>query len=107
MTRIAFKPNWNRDDKSAPFKRNDRILDFVPVGVIIFQGSGIAGNLADKAKELGMPILEHRSSSIAIADGPTVTELPLLANTMACPGPALRDNLAVSHIGFLELVQRT
>lgn len=41
MTRITFKPNWNRDDKSAPFKRNDRMLEIVPVGVITFPGSGI------------------------------------------------------------------
>jgi hypothetical protein len=30
MTRITFKPNWNCDDKSAPFKRNDRMLEIVP-----------------------------------------------------------------------------
>ena len=58
MTRIAFKPNWNRDDKSAPFKQNDRMLEIVPVGVI-FPGSGITGNLADKAKKLGIPVLDH------------------------------------------------
>ncbi len=36
------------------------MLDIVPVGVIVFPGSGITGNLADKAKKLGIPVLDHR-----------------------------------------------
>ena len=60
FAQIAFKPDWKLDGKAAPFKRNDRILDIVPVGVIIFPGSGITGNLADKAKKLGIPLLDHR-----------------------------------------------
>ena len=51
------------DGKAAPFKRNDRMLEIVPAGVIVFPGSGITGNLADKAKKLGIPVLDHRSSS--------------------------------------------
>ena len=54
VTQIAFKPDWTRDGKAAPFKRNDRMLDIVPTGVIVFPGSGITGNLADKAKKLGI-----------------------------------------------------
>ena len=60
VAQIAFKPDWKLDGKAAPFKRNDRILDIVPAGVIIFPGSGITGNLADKAKKLGIPVLDHR-----------------------------------------------
>ena len=60
ITQIAFKPDWTRDGKAAPFKRNDRMLDIVPAGVIVFPGSGITGNLADKAKKLGIPVLDHR-----------------------------------------------
>jgi len=60
VTQIAFKPDWTRDGKAAPFKRNDRMLDIVPVGVIVFPGSGITGNLADKAKKLRIPVLDHR-----------------------------------------------
>jgi len=60
VTQIAFKPDWKCDGKAAPFKRNDRMLDIVPAGVIIFPGSGITGNLADKAKKLGIPVLDHR-----------------------------------------------
>ena len=60
VRQIAFKPDWKCDGKAAPFKRNDRMLEIVPAGVIIFPGSGITGNLADKAKKLGIPVLDHR-----------------------------------------------
>jgi len=62
VTQIAFKPDWAADGKAAPFKRNDRMLEIVPAGVIIFPGSGITGNLADKARRLGIPVLDHRES---------------------------------------------
>ena len=60
VTQIAFKPDWLRDGKAAPFKRNDRMLEILPIGVIVFPGSGITGNLADKAKKLGIPVLDCR-----------------------------------------------
>ena len=60
VPQIAFKPDWTRDGKAAPFKRNDRMLEILPKGVIVFPGSGITGNLADKAKKLGIPVLDHR-----------------------------------------------
>ncbi len=60
VTQVAFKPDWTRDGKAAPFKRNDRMLEIVPAGVIVFPGSGITGNFADKAKKLGIPVLDHR-----------------------------------------------
>jgi hypothetical protein len=63
VTQIAFKPDWTRDGKAAPFKRNDRMLDIVPTGVIVFPGSGITGNLADKAKKLGIPVLDYRGGA--------------------------------------------
>jgi hypothetical protein len=53
---IAFRPDWTRHGKAAPFKRNDRILEFLPIGVLAFPGSGINANLADKAKTLGIPV---------------------------------------------------
>jgi hypothetical protein len=59
VTQIAFKPDWAADGKAAPFKRNDRMLEIVPAGVIVFPGSGITGNLADKAKRLGIPVLDQ------------------------------------------------
>jgi YspA, cpYpsA-related SLOG family len=53
---IPFKPNWTRHAKAAPFKRNDELLTVLPIGVLVFPGSGIQDNLADKAKKLGIPV---------------------------------------------------
>lgn len=57
---IVFKPNWNRHGKAAPFKRNDQLLETLPIGLIVFPGSGISDNLADKAKALGIPLYDFR-----------------------------------------------
>ena len=56
VRQIAFKPDWTRHAKAAPFKRNDQMLEVLPVGVIVFPGTGIQNNLADKAKRLGIPV---------------------------------------------------
>jgi hypothetical protein len=56
VPQIAFKPDWTKHAKAAPFKRNDQMLEALPIGVIIFPGSGIQDNLADKAKKLGIPV---------------------------------------------------
>ena len=32
------------------------MLEALPIGVVVFPGSGIAANLADKAKKLGLPV---------------------------------------------------
>ena len=56
VPQIAFKPDWTRHAKAAPFKRNDQMLDALPIGVIVFPGTGIQDNLADKARRLGIPV---------------------------------------------------
>jgi hypothetical protein len=56
VPQIAFKPDWGKHAKAAPFKRNDAMLEVVPIGVIVFPGTGIQDNLADKAKKLGIPV---------------------------------------------------
>jgi hypothetical protein len=56
VPQIAFKPDWTRHAKAAPFKRNDEMLDVLPIGVLVFPGSGISANLADKAKKMGIPV---------------------------------------------------
>jgi hypothetical protein len=56
VPQIPFKPDWSRYAKAAPFKRNDQMLEILPIGVIVFPGSGISANLADKAKKLGIPV---------------------------------------------------
>jgi YspA, cpYpsA-related SLOG family len=56
VSQIAFKPDWTRHAKAAPFKRNDAMLAQRPIGVMHFPGSGIQDNLADKARKLGIPV---------------------------------------------------
>lgn len=56
VPQIAFKPDWTRHAKAAPFKRNDAMLQILPIGVMHFPGSGIQDNLADKARKLGIPV---------------------------------------------------
>lgn len=60
VTQVAFRPDWNRHGKAAPFKRNDRMLETMPAGIILFPGTGIQDNLADKARKLGLPIWDFR-----------------------------------------------
>ena len=60
VTQIAFRPDFNRHRNAAPFKRNDQLLAVLPIGVIVFPGSGISDNLADKAKMLGIPLFDFR-----------------------------------------------
>ena len=55
VTQVAFKPDWTRHAKAAPFKRNDQMLEVLPIGVIVFPGSGIQDNLADKATQARHP----------------------------------------------------
>lgn len=56
VPQIAFKPDWTKHAKAAPFKRNDALLDSLPIGVMVFPGTGIQDNLADKARMLGIPV---------------------------------------------------
>ncbi|WP_426441169.1 DUF2493 domain-containing protein [Bradyrhizobium genosp. P] len=56
VPQIAFKPDWTKHAKAAPFKRNDAMLAVLPIGVIHFPGTGIQDNLADKARKLGIPV---------------------------------------------------
>ncbi|MBN9533617.1 MAG: DUF2493 domain-containing protein [Alphaproteobacteria bacterium] len=59
VPQIAFKPDWTKHAKAAPFKRNDALLAVLPIGVLHFPGTGIQDNLADKAKKLGIPVWKH------------------------------------------------
>ena len=60
VPQVVFKPDWARHQKAAPFKRNDQLLDVLPIGVVVFPGSGVTDNLADKARRLGIPLLDFR-----------------------------------------------
>ncbi|MBN9670194.1 DUF2493 domain-containing protein [Roseibium aggregatum] len=56
VPQVAFKPDWAKHSKAAPFRRNDRMLDAMPIGIIVFPGTGIQENLADKARKMGIPV---------------------------------------------------
>ena len=56
VAQIAFKPDWTKHAKAAPFKRNDAMLDVLPIGVMVLPGTGIQENLADKARKIGIPV---------------------------------------------------
>ena len=56
VPQVAFKPDWTKHAKAAPFKRNDEMLQVLPIGVMHFPGTGIQDNLADKARKLGIPV---------------------------------------------------
>ncbi len=56
VPQVVFRPDWNRHHKAAPFKRNDRLLEAMPIGVVAFPGSGISANLCDKARKLAIPV---------------------------------------------------
>jgi hypothetical protein len=62
VTQVVFKPDWTRHQKAAPFKRNDQLLEALPIGVVVFPGSGVTDNLADKAKAMGIPLFDCRKA---------------------------------------------
>lgn len=54
VTQIVFRPDFKAHGPAAPFRRNDEIIAAKPSGLIIFPGSGISENLADKAQARGI-----------------------------------------------------
>ncbi len=60
VPQIAFRPDFAKHRNAAPFKRNDQLLETLPIGVVVFPGNGIHDNLADKARKLGIPLLDYR-----------------------------------------------
>ncbi|GAB5373811.1 MAG: hypothetical protein AcusKO_02730 [Acuticoccus sp.] len=55
VPQVVFRPDWANHGKAAPFKRNDILLQELPVGVIAFPGSGITENLVDKGAQARDP----------------------------------------------------
>jgi len=56
VTQIIFVPDWDKDKRAAPFKRNDRMLETMPAGCVVFPGSGVQDNFTDKARQLGLKV---------------------------------------------------
>ena len=38
------------------------MLETLPIGVVVFPGSGVNDNLADKARKLGIPLFDFRTA---------------------------------------------
>ncbi len=62
VPQIAFKPDWTKHANAAPFKRNDAMLDVLPIGVLHFPGTGIQDNLAEgeEARHPGLEVRQRR-----------------------------------------------
>lgn len=58
VPQIAYRPDWDRHAKAAPFKRNDAMLAALPIGVLVTPGTGIQANIIDKARRLGIPVFK-------------------------------------------------
>lgn len=63
VAQVVFKPDWTRHRNAAPFKRNDQMLEVLPIGLIVFPGSGISENLADKARKMGISVWRFTAES--------------------------------------------
>lgn len=64
VPQIPFRPKFAvHGKKAAPFKRNDELLEQMPIGVIVFPGGGIQGNLADKARAMAIKVMDYRGRS--------------------------------------------
>lgn len=74
VTEVPFVLYGNPNDKSEGFNRNKRMLELNPIGVIVFPGSGLVGNLASTAKAMGIPVMDLQGLADATpkAQAPTV-----------------------------------
>jgi len=56
VVEIDGQPDWIRHAKAAPFKRNDAMLASLPIGVMVFAGTGIQDDFVDKVRRRGIPV---------------------------------------------------
>jgi hypothetical protein len=92
VPQIAFRPDWAKHAKAAPFKRNDAMLAALPIGVLVAPGSGIQANLADKARRLGIPV-----SRIGMS-GAWRSPEPRLELRFSAPSSEVRQSLALQAV---------
>ena len=58
VPQIAFKPDWTKYAKAAPFKRNDQMLDVLPIGVDCLPRIGASGEPRRQGAETRNPGVE-------------------------------------------------
>jgi hypothetical protein len=102
VPQIAFKPDWTKHAKAAPFKRIDAILEVLPIRVMLFPGTGIQKNPADRAKKVGIPVWKFGSRGLA-AHGKFSIEAPRWGDTYA---EAPKDALAQTRVWTWAAAQR-
>jgi hypothetical protein len=57
VPQVAFQPDWTKLAKAGPVKRKGKMLDRMQIGVLILPGTGIQYNLADRARNIGIPVV--------------------------------------------------
>lgn len=57
VDQIAFRPDFAKYFKAAPFRRNDAMIAAGLAGCVIFPGGGITLNLGQKAEKAGISVL--------------------------------------------------
>lgn len=66
ITTMPLKPDFARwGKKRAGFMRNDEVLKLEPRGVLVFDGTGVQHNMADKAKAARIPLNDYRTQKVA------------------------------------------
>lgn len=59
VPQVVFKPDWDKHNKAAPFKRNDAILEEMPAGLVVIgndESHGIQQQLIRNARKLSVKI---------------------------------------------------
>lgn len=55
---IVVPANWNEEGRSAGLRRNQRMLDLKPDGVVAFPGGRGTAHMISIAKKAGVPVWE-------------------------------------------------
>ena len=58
---VEFKSDWAKHRDAASFKRNDQLLEVMPVGVLVFPGDGVSPTWPARRARLG-----HRSCASTV-----------------------------------------
>src|SRR3546814_19521708 len=89
VQQVVFKPDWSRHQKPAPFKRNDAMLEAMPIRVIAFPGSRITENPAAQANARPIPVRRYRAATCRPPPPPTLAAVPLARTppTTSLPPP--------------------
>ncbi len=57
IDQVRFAPDFDAHGRAAPFRRNETLLELLPIGILACSGSGITENFIDRARSLGIPVM--------------------------------------------------